>query len=62
MNDSQSINGQIETRGLLLSKSYPQWEPNQNVVKTLYTTSMSSAFKIYITDISMDDPNIFFGQ
>ncbi len=61
LNDNQTINADIENRGLILSNNYPVWEINQNVIKTIYTTSTTSAFKIYITDISMEEPSILNG-
>lgn len=41
--------------GLLLSNNYPNYETNGNYKKTLQTFSTNKAFKVYITDISIED-------
>lgn len=50
----QIINGDFIPYGLLLSKNYPNYEQNSNYNKTLQTLSSNKAFKIYITDISIE--------
>ncbi len=43
------------TFGLLLSNKYPVFETNANYKKTLQSFSTNKAFKIYITDINIED-------
>ena len=49
------INGDITKYGLLLSKNYPNYESNANYKKTLQTSSTNKAFKIYITDLNIEE-------
>lgn len=51
---STVINADLNNYGLLLSNNYPNFEPNKVYQKTLQTLSTNKVFKIYITDINIE--------
>ncbi|CAF0748416.1 unnamed protein product [Brachionus calyciflorus] len=53
--DTQVVNGDMSPNGLLFSKSYPNFSPNSNCVTKLQSSAPNKAFKIYITDIYLED-------
>lgn len=51
---AQSINADINPNGVIISTNYPNYA--QNALCTLkLQTSSNKAFKIYITDLDMED-------
>ena len=49
------MNADLNPNGVLFSKNYPNYTPNSDCVLKLQSVLPNKAFKIYITDISLED-------
>jgi len=55
ISDNGDINGDSNPTGVLFSRNFPNYEPNLNQKRRLVSTTNGKAFKIYVTDIGLDD-------
>jgi hypothetical protein len=55
MSDNTDINGDLYPTGVLFSRNFPNHEANVNQKRRLVSSVSGKAFKIYVTDIGLDD-------
>jgi hypothetical protein len=56
--DTPTVNGDLNPNGVLFSRNYPNFAPSSNCVLKLQSSSPTKSFKIYITDLYIEDEYI----